>query len=301
MKCPKCGYLGFEAVDRCRNCGYDFSLTAPVPAPDLSLRGAAGDGARPLDDLNLTAQDQRGSADTLRAGALPRPAASREPAAELPLFGTPPVDERSPVARVSPPRSPLAVRRATPDLPRRRGDGRPSLLDHPADVDEPPLLWRPLPPTSREQAAVPVASVAASLEDASLAARASAGLIDLLVLLAVDGLVIYFTLQINGLTFDEFGLLPLPPLLAFLTIQDLGYFAAFTAGGQTLGKMVTGIQVVAEGSHRAPAFSQALLRTTLWLLLVLPAGLGLASVLLDSEKRGLHDRFARTRVVRTAP
>ncbi len=27
MKCPKCGYLGFERVDRCRNCGYDFSLS----------------------------------------------------------------------------------------------------------------------------------------------------------------------------------------------------------------------------------------------------------------------------------
>jgi uncharacterized RDD family membrane protein YckC len=26
MKCPKCSYLGFETGDRCRNCGYDFSL-----------------------------------------------------------------------------------------------------------------------------------------------------------------------------------------------------------------------------------------------------------------------------------
>jgi uncharacterized RDD family membrane protein YckC len=40
MKCPKCDYLGFETGDRCRNCGYDFSLMAP-PAPqepDLDLR-----------------------------------------------------------------------------------------------------------------------------------------------------------------------------------------------------------------------------------------------------------------------
>ena len=28
MKCPKCSYLGFETGDRCRNCGYDFSLIA---------------------------------------------------------------------------------------------------------------------------------------------------------------------------------------------------------------------------------------------------------------------------------
>ena len=37
MKCPKCSYLGFETGDRCKNCGYDFSLLAarrtnhPIP------------------------------------------------------------------------------------------------------------------------------------------------------------------------------------------------------------------------------------------------------------------------------
>lgn len=50
MKCPKCDYLGFETGDRCRNCGYDFSLLADAepataaPGPvlafdaDLTLR-----------------------------------------------------------------------------------------------------------------------------------------------------------------------------------------------------------------------------------------------------------------------
>ena len=40
MKCPKCNYLSFEAGERCRNCGYDFSLSAPPPddpAGDLPL------------------------------------------------------------------------------------------------------------------------------------------------------------------------------------------------------------------------------------------------------------------------
>ena len=42
MKCPKCDYLGFETGDRCKNCGYDFSLlAAPEPEPaDLSLKSA---------------------------------------------------------------------------------------------------------------------------------------------------------------------------------------------------------------------------------------------------------------------
>src|SRR5687767_11301143 len=32
MKCPKCHYLGFETGDRCKNCGYDFSLLTAAPA-----------------------------------------------------------------------------------------------------------------------------------------------------------------------------------------------------------------------------------------------------------------------------
>lgn len=39
MKCPKCGYLGFETTDRCRNCQYDFSLTPVVSEPELTLHG----------------------------------------------------------------------------------------------------------------------------------------------------------------------------------------------------------------------------------------------------------------------
>ena len=38
MKCPKCGYLGFDAGPRCRNCSYDFALLE-----------AGEDGALPLD------------------------------------------------------------------------------------------------------------------------------------------------------------------------------------------------------------------------------------------------------------
>ena len=52
MKCPKCGYLGFERVDRCRNCHYDFSLTSPIPEPDLTIRRDT-QTAKPLEDLPL--------------------------------------------------------------------------------------------------------------------------------------------------------------------------------------------------------------------------------------------------------
>ena len=51
MKCPKCGYLGFEPTDRCRNCGYDFSLAAPVTRSELPLRQPVADA--PLADFEL--------------------------------------------------------------------------------------------------------------------------------------------------------------------------------------------------------------------------------------------------------
>jgi len=47
VKCPKCNYLGFETGDRCKNCGYDFSLMSDPEAPvefdldiDLALRSS---------------------------------------------------------------------------------------------------------------------------------------------------------------------------------------------------------------------------------------------------------------------
>ncbi len=52
MKCPKCGYLGFERVDRCRNCGYEFSLTSTITLPDIAIRGDTST-FNPLDDLSL--------------------------------------------------------------------------------------------------------------------------------------------------------------------------------------------------------------------------------------------------------
>src|SRR5262245_19663669 len=53
MKCPKCGYLGFETSDRCRHCGYDFSLSQTTDtAPELPLRSSEGAGAA-LADLDL--------------------------------------------------------------------------------------------------------------------------------------------------------------------------------------------------------------------------------------------------------
>ena len=93
------------------------------------------------------------------------------------------------------------------------------------------------------------------------------------------------------------GILLRAPLFAFLLVQNGGYLVAFTAGGQTLGKMLAGIKVVSTEPLSPPDFGRAFIRELVWLVLAAPVGLGLLTVL-SRDRREVHDRFAGTRVVR---
>ncbi|HZP48927.1 MAG TPA: RDD family protein [Vicinamibacterales bacterium] len=281
MKCPKCGYLGFEEVERCRNCGYDFSLAALASIPEMPLRGESP-LPNPLDDLTF--------------GDTP-PRAPGKTTAELPLFGPSVVDDDQPlITRPSPPRPPLSVRRATPEVPRLRTEPRSQSLDLSLDPEQ--HTTAPVTPGTR--AFQMNATVEPLLEhlDATVGARLFAVVLDLLILAAVDALVVYLTIQICGITFDELAILPKGPLVAFLLLQNCGYLVAFTAGGQTLGKMAAGIRVVSSDEDSALDLGRALLRTLMWIVLAVPAGLGFLTAVLSRDHRGLHDRFAGTRVVR---
>jgi uncharacterized RDD family membrane protein YckC len=323
MKCPKCSYLGFERVDRCRNCGYDFSLsahqpeqdfairrdTAPAgPLEDLTLIDPAGDWQleRPMSDLDLDRifgapqpQPARAASRSMSAAAvaeLPR----RPLRAELPLFGPPVGDDEPLIKKASPPRSPLAVRRATPDVPRLRADAplRTSSFDLTLDLAhaEPVAIVR-----RRDRVATPVPlQDEQESQNAGIGARLLAVMVDLLILAAIDAAVVYFTIQLCNLTINDLGILPKGPLVAFLLVQNGGYLVAFTAGGQTLGKMVAGIRVVQSDAEGSLDLGRAFLRTVMWIVLAVPAGLGFLTALFSRDHRGLHDRFAGTRVVRAS-
>jgi uncharacterized RDD family membrane protein YckC len=329
MKCPKCGYLGFEQVDRCRNCQYDFSLHSPVPEPDLAIRRDT-ETTNPIDDLSLidaasdrsagrtstvTAADddaylnrvfgapegepQRHAVAPMSLAAvaeLPRPS----PREDLPLFGPPIPDDEAMITKASPPRSPLAVRRATPEVPRLRAELplRSASFDLALDVNDP----SPIPIVLPEQRAASSDTWHHDepILDASVGARLIAVILDLAILAVIDAVVIYFTMQLCYLTIDDLGLLPKGPLVAFLFVQNGGYLVAFTAGGQTLGKMMAGIRVVQSDSDASLDLGHAFLRTAMWVVLAVPAGLGFLSALFSRDHRGLHDRFAGTRVVRAS-
>ena len=223
---------------------------------------------------------------------------------ELPLFGPPGADEGPDdvplITQASAPRPPLAVRRATPEVPKLRAE--PSRTPH-LEFAEDDLgasfeaTVRVPARASRSGSPIQVAEQGTS-EAAGIGARFLASVIDLGLLGIVDLAVIYFTVQICGLSAAELSLLPIGPLIAFLVVQNGSYLVAFTAGGQTIGKMALGIRVVPAAIGTTLDLGRSLIRTGVWSLLVLPAGLGLLTALWSDERRGLHDRCAGTKVVR---
>lgn len=289
MKCPKCEYLGFDTGDRCRNCGYEFSLIADAPiAP-------ANQDQAPADDFDLRLRD-----DDPR----PQPPPSFRGAPALPFFASPDNDE--PLIKVpATPRPPLAVRR-TPDTPRlrhaakhHRAIAEPTLsFPEVADLEPPtaaPFLATAPAPASIHETGGP--SQGAAAVPGGWGRRAIAATLDHAILLAIDVVVVDFTLRLLSLTWADWRLLPPVPLVLFLLSIKLAYFSAFTAvGGQTIGKMAAGIRVVGDDAALIDP-SRAFRRSLLGAVSLATFGTGLIPVLFTADRRPLHDRVARTRVV----
>jgi uncharacterized RDD family membrane protein YckC len=305
MKCPKCNYIGFEAADRCRNCGFEFSLaSAEQPVPDLALRSPQTMG--PLADLDLgeprpaarvpgaSRIEKRRHEGAARAGASPDADALLPGGGDLPLFVDVPADDE-PLVRPSAPSAPLAVRRSTPARPRSTPAARAQ--------ERSPDPRLPLDSVATGSVGGPLTdSPGATAGDhvAALGPRIGAAAIDWLLLLALDGGVVYFTLRVSRIAASDIALLPALPLALFLLLLNGGYLALFTAAtGQTIGKMAFKLKVVS-AEDRPLTIGRALLRVGALLVSVLPAGLGLVPAGFDRAHRGLHDRLADTRVVRVS-
>jgi uncharacterized RDD family membrane protein YckC len=298
MKCPKCGYIGFETADRCKNCGYEFSLAATpaIGAPELPIHMPGDDGG-PLRDLALkpaAAERPRRSApiDLDRVIGAPEPVRTPDPVEEdLPLFATDGTGEDLPplVTPTATPRRPLAVRRPTPDPSRLRQ------RHEPRDRASAPTL--PLPPEPLPVAVPAEHAGASALATAPPILRVAAALVDLAILLGIDALTLYFTVRLCDLTMQDWRVLPLVPLGAFFLLLNGGYLTLFTtAGGQTIGKMAFGLKVV--GYEDAPVpVGLSVLRALGCVASTLCLGLGLVPAFLSSGQ-ALHDRLADTRVVR---
>jgi uncharacterized RDD family membrane protein YckC len=296
MRCPKCQYISFDSVDRCRNCGYEFSLAVEDPPLDVTI-GRDEPGPGRLGHASLTALDAplapaRAVAD-LERDVEDEAVGRRLPTAEdLPLFTDRVADDQAPlVTPPAVPRPPLAVRRTNPSLRPRTRSPLPEELS--LDLASRPEERDSDTPTREEGGT--------SGGAAGIVRRGAAGLIDLAVLGAIQATVVDLTFRLCQLTWDQWRLVPLVPLVAFLLLLSGGYFVLFTAaGGQTIGKMVARIRVVAaspEGGFRPVSFGAAVVRAVASLGSVLAVGTGFLPVLFGADRRAFHDRAAGTRVV----
>jgi uncharacterized RDD family membrane protein YckC len=330
--------LSFEPEPRCKHCGFDFSLTEPdltmrghessddSPLSDLRLRDQDADLAR----TPVTLGPMRASMAPAGAGASalaltldraevspdfpPEPTRSRPVRApattELPLFvkglaaaeaaEAAVVTNDEPLVKVPPsPRTPLAVRRQ-PEAPRQAPadstDARAGRKLGPFDHD----LLEDLQRIEAKAAGRTIVYRPVAPSSGALGRRLTAGVVDLAFLSGLSWAVYWSTLRWCELPMDQASVLPIAPMAAFLLLMVFGYLFIFTAAsGQTIGKMILGLRVVADPeSGDPPTLRQASYRALLTVPSVLALGAGFLPALLGPGLT-LHDRAAHTRVVRT--
>ena len=115
--------------------------------------------------------------------------------------------------------------------------------------------------------------------------------------------VVYSSLKLVGVRLSGADLETsesLKPLVSFFTLVFAGAYTSVLhcLAGQTIGKMLVGVRVVA-GEEGPPPFGAALLRFAAYFASASTAMLGFVIAGLRRDKRALHDLIAGTRVERT--
>ena len=340
MRCTKCHYLSFEPEPRCRNCGHDLSLEegSDGHGESAEVDETLGSGQSFKSGESFKSRGSRGAATAVLTP--PKPITGRIPTADLPLFvqsmrlnDEPELEEEEPqeleplVKVPARPRTPVSVRRATPDPARLRAKygmspspepdlwsnmpaDPPNPLDQ-VDLREEVTTFQDLPLTSSRDMPMtmswpseptPERLPVGWQEPVGAGARLFAAMIDATLLAGISVAVIYFTLRVTGLSIGQIGLLPALPLGGLLLMMIVGYLLMFTvASGQTVGKMAMHLRVVGTSPEAVIndriTVSQATVRTLAALPSVLVLGLGFVPALVGAGL-ALHDRIAHTRVVR---
>ncbi len=332
---PRCKHCGYDFSLSEPDLTYrDEASTSPAPFSDFQLHQDPSD--RPGAPVTLGAMRPSSAAQSFAiAGAMamtlerPEPAAesrnvarprpARPPVAavapvttELPLFVkglaqtegalTEPLAFESEEPIVLPPAPrPLSVRRDAAE-PVRQASTEPQIVmparkvgafdnDLLEDLQriEAKAAGRPMPPRPG------VVSAGAA------GRRLAAASVDLFFLAGILTAIVWFTLRRCGMTFDQAFELPWLPMGLFLALVVVGYLLLFTAAsGQTIGKMLAGLRVVAEpdgDEEELPTIRQAMFRALLTVPSVLVLGAGFLPALVRPGL-ALHDRIAHTRVVR---
>jgi len=166
-----------------------------------------------------------------------------------------------------------------------------------------PVPPKPPLPTEREEDLTPPPPseeikqhIDAEERDILTKSRLLAAIFDLLIL-GIIGVAIFFS-SVRMLDAHYLQLLrnfPLPLAAVFMLISMAYYVYFIGSSGQTIGKMIMKIRVVAEGGGRVTVF-KAWLR---WFGYIISAAillLGFVWIVFDPKNQGWHDKLAGTRV-----
>lgn len=334
MKCPKCGYLGFETTERCRHCGYDFSLSVQIDESagathTLSLR-SSDETEAPLADFDLSSLNTDIVTEPTTGLDLDRIIGQVDPpslaeatdasfgvASTAAAVATPPAEEvqqqhhaAAPVAAASLPlftdargvrddAPPMAAPPpARPPLAVRRATPEVPRRRTPRIIRRDTEMALALEPTAAAEHTPDAADRARPC--ASAVRRVAAAIVDVVILGSIDLAVLYFTLAIASLSLSDLRVIPPVPMAAFLLLLNGGYLIGFTAvHGQTIGKMLVRVRVIGDNGDGVD-IAGAVLRALGVLLSLVLAGLPYLPVLVSSDRRALHDRLAGTRVIKDA-
>ncbi len=306
------------------------AVAAPVRAAAVaSTSTALAEPARGLTvhdarvDLSTFETDAAGLTVARAGGPTRRSARPRAPhtTTELPLFVKAMPQDEAPPAIAQPdaplvtvpaePRAPLGVRRSTVDPPKARPKPAPASSSNrklgPLDRDLLEDLRRVEKEEARQARADarlrgrPLAESAPGA-DVGIFARLFAGVVDVTLLAAITAGVLWVTFRFTEIQPADVGIEVFAPLAGFLFLINFGYLTMFTAaGGQTVGKMMTGIKVIGSPTVDVAddrlTLRQVAYRVILTFPSLLPLGAGLLPALMGRGP-AVHDRLAQTRVVR---
>ncbi len=272
MPCPKCGYVSFDHLDACKRCGTDLTEekrrragVGSAASAVVPLRAMPG-----FQEISGLSGDRPGAAPSVIAG-------SSDPAAQPPMAD----QERSGSRAWRVPTGTLAL----PD---------------------PPIGGRlAAEATWGDETRLPGAQ---ALPKGGIIIRAAAWIVDVVCLfLTTIGLAflvlatIWFGGRLGGEINDQVRALAAGSGVLIVVSSGFLYFTFFAgSSGQTPGKRLFGLKIIRETGEEM-TYGRACLRSICWIVSLLLFSIGFLMIAFNKQKQGLHDKLARTYVVRTKP
>ena len=173
------------------------------------------------------------------------------------------------------------------DLPAAASSPELDVTDTEAD-DDPALEWDD----------EPIAASAGPSSVAPLGERAAAGLCDALVLTFIAMALVGAASSGTGVPFAQIFVQEAVWIGLAWAIFAVGYSVFFVGScGQTIGRMLMRLRVIREDQFTV-GFDRAAIRLAAWLVSAAPLFAGMIPAFRDPQRRAVHDRLSRTRVVK---